>query len=62
MVRGPMIADVTAGLLTTKATAQLDQGQAGVPGDVGELLGGFELTLVLGQRHVEPSGESLAGR
>ena len=41
---------------------QLDQREAGVVGDLGELLDGFELALVLGQRHVEARGQPLAGR
>ena len=38
---------------------ELDERHAGLVGDLGELLDGFELALVLGQRHVEARDESL---
>ena len=41
------------GVVHDERDRELDQRQAGVVGDLGELLDGFELTLVLGQRHVE---------
>ena len=62
MVRGPMIAEVTAGWLTTKAIASSMSDRPGVVGELGELLDGVELALVLGQRHVEARGQPLAGR
>ena len=40
---------------------ELDERQAGVVGDLGELLDRFELALVLGQRHVE-AGRQRASR
>src|SRR5688572_21708948 len=40
---------------------ELDQRDAGVVGDAGELLDRFELALVLGQRHVEARHEALTG-
>jgi hypothetical protein len=41
---------------------QLDQADPGLVGELGELLGGLELALVLRQRHVEAVGEPSAGR
>jgi hypothetical protein len=57
-----MIAEVTAGVVDDERDGQLDQRQAGVVGDRRELLDGFELALVLGQRHVEAGHETLTGR
>ena len=62
IVRGPMIADVTRGVVDDEGDRQLDQRDAGVVGDLRELLDGLELALVLGQRHVEARGEPLASR
>ena len=54
-----MIAEVTAGVVDDEGDGQLDHRDAGVVGDLRELLDGFELALVLGQRHVEARGEPL---
>jgi hypothetical protein len=57
-----MIADVTAGWLTTKAIASSMRDWPGVFGDLGQLLDRFELALVLGQRHVEARDQPAGGR
>jgi hypothetical protein len=40
---------------------ELDEADAGVVGELGELAGCFEFALVLGQAEVEPVGQALAG-
>ena len=52
MVRGPMIAEVTAGWLITKASARWISGHAGLLGQHGQLLGRLQLGLVAGQAQV----------
>ena len=62
IVRGPMIADVTAGWLTTKAIASSISEMPASSASFAERLDRFELALVLGQRHVEPRHQPLPGR
>jgi hypothetical protein len=40
---------------------ELDEADAGVVGELGELAGWFEFALVFGQVEVEPVGQALAG-
>ena len=54
-----MIGAVTAGCSETKREGELDHGEPGLVGEVGELVDGLELSPVLGQRHVEALREHL---
>jgi hypothetical protein len=49
MVRGPMIAQVTAGVAQHERDRQLDQGDPGLAGQRCELFSSFKLALVLWQ-------------
>ena len=57
MVRGPMIAAVTAGFRMTNAIASWMSEQPGLLGHPCECVGGLELALVLGLRHVVAVGD-----
>ena len=57
-----MIAAADCRVAEHEGDRQLDEGDPGLVGQLGERLGGVELALVLGQGQVEPVGESLAGR
>src|SRR5664279_1301287 len=61
MVRGPMMAAVIAGWRMMKAYRELDERDAGVVGELGELFDGVELALVHGERHVKTVDQSLPG-
>ena len=52
-MRGPMIAEVTAGWLMTKASAMSMSVMPGLLGEHRELLGRVQLALVVRQGHVE---------
>ena len=54
MVRGPMIADGHARVVDHEGDGELDQGHAGLVGQLGQLLDDVELALVRRQDHVEP--------
>ena len=62
MVRGPMIAEVTAGWLTTNAIARWTSEIPASSARSGELIGGLELALVRRQRHVVAPREALGPR
>src|SRR6185295_13752521 len=50
------------GVAQHERDGQVDQAEAGLLGDLGEGVGGVELALVVGQRHVEPVGGPGRGR
>ena len=56
-----MIGAVTAGMAHHEGDGQLDQRQARLVGQLGELLGGVQLAPVLGQGQVEAVGQALPG-
>ena len=61
MVRGPMMAAVIAGVADDEGYRELDERDAGVVGELGELFDGVELALVHGERHVKTVDQSLPG-